>query len=99
MKKLLTMSLISLMLTSCFSHNYKIQDYDTYTRTSKEFTQVYLLWGIISLDGDRTLCNQNETLVYVGQNVNLWHLIFTLITGGLVDFTKIKYECGIKNVE
>jgi hypothetical protein len=93
MKKITSLILI-LVLTGCFDHHYKVQNIDQYTITERSFTQVYLLFGLISLDGEREICESGESIVSINQHIGFWHIIFTSITGGLVDFSKITYQCG-----
>jgi hypothetical protein len=96
MRKILTIALMCALLTSCFEHNYKSSEYDNYgVKTKRQFTQVYLLWGYITIDKDRELCKESENLIFVGQDVSFLNFIFSSITGGLVDLATTKYECGV----
>ena len=97
--KFLPLLCIAMMLQGCFDYTYKVSNYSNYDKTNTiQHTKVHLFYGIITIDDNDIICSKDETIIYVEHGIHGWQIIATLFTGGLIDFTGIKIECGITKI-
>ena len=87
---------ILLFLVGCYDFNY---EHPTFQQLKKEqyevrsFTQVYALWGLVTIDQDRILCSSNQNLVKVEGKMGFFQYIFTSMTGGLITIKTVNNYC------
>ena len=90
---------IAMMLSGCFDYTYKVSNYSNYNKTNTvQHTKVHLFYGIITIDDNDIICSKDEAIISVEHGIHGWQIIATLFTGGMIDFTGIKIECGITKI-
>lgn len=94
MKKAILLAFL-LLLSGCFDVYYTANGYNNYIITNQHSnTEVHLLWGTITLNKQKYICQNNEFIISFSHGMKFWQVCMAFITGGIVDFTHTSYTCG-----